>query len=130
MTLFAARESRDETAERSIDFPGIAAISVGLTALVLALVEGNSWGWGSTGILAPARRRGHRVRRVRLIEPRMRVPMVDFEFFRSRTFLGANVVAFVVSFAMLAMFFFLALYMQNILGFRRSRPACASSPRR
>ncbi len=43
--------------------------------------------------------------------------MVDFAFFRSRTFLGANIVAFIVSFAMLAMFFFLALYMQNILGY-------------
>ncbi len=40
--------------------------------------------------------------------------MVDFAFFRSRSFLGANIVAFIVSFAMLAMFFFLALYMQNI----------------
>ncbi len=43
--------------------------------------------------------------------------MVDFAFFRSRTFFGANLVAFIVSFAMLAMFFFLALYMQNILGY-------------
>ena len=43
--------------------------------------------------------------------------MVDFGFFRSRSFLGANLVAFIVSFAMLAMFFFLALYMQNILGY-------------
>jgi MFS family permease len=43
--------------------------------------------------------------------------MVDFAFFRSRTFLGANVVAFIVSFAMLAMFFFLTLYMQNVLKF-------------
>jgi Na+/melibiose symporter-like transporter len=52
-----------------------------------------------------------------VIETRTRVPMVDFSFFRSRSFLGANVVAFVVSFAMLAMFFFIALYMQNILGY-------------
>ena len=43
--------------------------------------------------------------------------MVQFEFFRSRSFLGANMVAFIVSFAMLAMFFFIALYMQNILGY-------------
>ena len=47
VTLFAARESRDETVSRTVDFPGIAALTVGLTALVLALVEGNSWGWGS-----------------------------------------------------------------------------------
>ena len=36
--------------------------------------------------------------------------MVDFAFYRSRSFLGANMVAFIVSFAMLAMFFFTALY--------------------
>jgi MFS family permease len=43
--------------------------------------------------------------------------MVDLSLFHSKTFLGANAVGFIVSFAMLAMFFFLALYMQNILGY-------------
>jgi MFS family permease len=43
--------------------------------------------------------------------------MVDFTFFRSKSFLGANLVAFIISFAMLAMFFFIALYMQNIKGY-------------
>jgi MFS family permease len=52
-----------------------------------------------------------------LIELRSTYPMVDFDFFRSRSFLGANIVAFIVSFAMLAMFFFIALYMQNIKGY-------------
>ena len=52
-----------------------------------------------------------------VVELHRRVPMVDFSFFRSRTFAGANIVAFIVSFAMLAMFFFMALYMQNILGY-------------
>ena len=51
VTLFAARESRDETVGRAVDRPGIATLSVGLTALVLALVEGNAWGWGSPAIL-------------------------------------------------------------------------------
>src|SRR5436305_14282786 len=46
VTLFAARESRDETVGRTVDFKGIASLKVGLTALVLALVEGNSWHWG------------------------------------------------------------------------------------
>ncbi len=55
--------------------------------------------------------------RFALVERRREAPMVDFSFFRSRTFLGANIVAFIVSFAMLAMFFFLALYMQNIRGY-------------
>ena len=51
------------------------------------------------------------------IERRSRAPIVDFTFFRSRSFVGANVVAFAISFGMFAVFFFLALYMQNILGY-------------
>jgi MFS family permease len=43
--------------------------------------------------------------------------MVEFHFFSDRNFLGAVVVALIVSFAMLGVFFFLALYMQNILGY-------------
>ncbi len=117
MTLFAADESRDETAERKLDIPGIGALTVALTALVLALVEGNSWGWDSAGVLGLlALAVGSGVAFV-VIEKRARVPIVDFAFFRSRTFVGANIVAFTVSFAMFAMFFFIALYMQNILGY-------------
>ncbi|MDQ2759079.1 MAG: MFS transporter [Actinomycetota bacterium] len=115
VTLFATRESRDEGVSRKIDFPGIAAITVGLTALVLALVEGNLWHWGSlrtVGLLAVA---VVAIGAFVPIELRTRAPMVDFSFFRSRTFLGANLVAFLISFAMLAMFFFMALYLQNVL---------------
>ena len=42
-TLFAVRESRDTSVGRDVDYPGIAALTIGLTALVLALVEGNEW---------------------------------------------------------------------------------------
>jgi EmrB/QacA subfamily drug resistance transporter len=117
VTLFAAHESRDETVERRIDFPGVATLTVGLTALVLALIEGNSWGWDSAGIVGLFALAVVGLTTFVLVERSVRAPMVDFSFFRSRSFLGANVVAFVVSFAMLAMFFFLALYMQNILGY-------------
>jgi EmrB/QacA subfamily drug resistance transporter len=103
VTLYAAHESRDETSRHTIDWPGIAAISAGLTALVLALIEGNSWGWGSPETVS-------------LLVTAV-VGLVAFELFRSKTFVGTNAVAFIVSFAMLAMFFFTALYMQNILGY-------------
>jgi len=115
VTLFAARESRDETVSRKVDFPGIASITIGLTAIVLALVQGNAWGWGSARIEALLGTAALAIVAFIQIERRTAAPMVDFNFFRSRTFLGANLVALVVSFAMLAQFFFLALYMQNIL---------------
>jgi EmrB/QacA subfamily drug resistance transporter len=117
VTLAAAPESRDESVERFVDVPGVAALSVGLAALVLALVEGNSWGWGSAAIVALFVVAAGALAAFVFIERRVRVPMVDFSFFRSRGFVGANLVAFIVSFAMLAMFFFLALYMQNIKGY-------------
>jgi EmrB/QacA subfamily drug resistance transporter len=114
ITLFAVRESRDETVERTVDVPGVLTLTIGLAALVLALVEGNSWHWGSGREIALYAIAVVGLSSFAAVELRRRVPMVDFSFFRSRTFLGANIVAFIVSFAMLAMFFFLALYMQNI----------------
>ncbi len=86
-----------------------------MTALTLALVEAGDWGWGSYRVLGLFALAGIALTVFAFVERRVRVPMVDFEFFRSRTFLGANIVAFIVSFAMFAMFFFLTLYMQNIL---------------
>ncbi|HST54437.1 MAG TPA: MFS transporter [Solirubrobacteraceae bacterium] len=114
VALFAVRESRDETVERTIDVPGVLTLSLGLGALVLALVEGNNWHWASTREVVLFVFAALSLGTFVVVELRRRVPMVDFSFFRARSFLGANIVAFIVSFAMLAMFFFLALYMQNI----------------
>ena len=115
VTLFATRETRDETVGQTVDYAGIAALTIGLTALVLALVEGNSWHWGSARIIALFAIAAVVAGRVRAIERRVKAPMIDFGFFRSRTSVGANLVAFIVSFAMFAQFFFLTLYMQNVL---------------
>ncbi len=117
VTLFAAHESRDETVGRTVDIPGTVGITVGLTALVFALVEGNAWGWGSPGIIGLLALSVAAFAAFVAVEKRAAAPVVDFDALRSKQFLGANVVAFMVSFGMLAMFFFLALYMQNILGY-------------
>jgi EmrB/QacA subfamily drug resistance transporter len=117
VTLFAAHESRDETVGRTVDIAGIVGITVSLTALVFALVEGNQWGWGSPGIISLLVLSVVAMIAFVAVEKRAKAPVVDFEALRSKQFLGANIVAFMVSFGMLAMFFFIALYMQNILGF-------------
>jgi EmrB/QacA subfamily drug resistance transporter len=117
VTLFATRESRDETAIREVDVPGVAALTVGLAALVLALVKSNTWGWGSTKVLSLFGLALAALVTFAAIEPRRRAPMVQFSFFRSRAYFGANVVAFIVSFTMFATFFTLTLYMQDILRF-------------
>jgi EmrB/QacA subfamily drug resistance transporter len=115
MALFATHDSRDETVDRTVDYAGIGAVTVGLTALVLALVEGNDWGWGSVRVIALFVVAAGALVGFGLIERRVKAPIVNLSFFRSRTFLGANLVAFLISFAMFAQFFFLTLYLQNIL---------------
>ncbi|HEV2775099.1 MAG TPA: MFS transporter [Solirubrobacteraceae bacterium] len=115
VTLFATHESRDESVLPTVDVAGVAAITVGMAALTLALVEAGDWGWGSARVLGLFALAAVGLTAFAYVERRVKVPMVDFSFFRSPTFLGANIVAFIVSFAMLGMFFFLTLYMQNIL---------------
>jgi EmrB/QacA subfamily drug resistance transporter len=115
VTLFAAHESRDETVGRSVDIGGIASLTVGLTALVLALVQSNTWHWGSARVLGLFAIALAALVAFVFIERRIRIPMLDFRFFRSRTSAGANIVGFLITFAMFAQFFFLTLYMQNVL---------------
>jgi EmrB/QacA subfamily drug resistance transporter len=123
--LFAVRESRDTSVGREVDYAGVVGrevdyagvvvLTAALTALILALVEGNEWGWGSTEIVALLIGAVIGLAAFVAIELRVKVPMVEFRFFSDRNFLGAVVVALIVSFSMLGVFFFLALYMQNIL---------------
>ena len=116
-TLFAVRESRDTSVGREVDYAGVAVLTVGLTALVLALVEGNAWGWGSPEIVALLVAAAAALPAFVLVENRVKAPMVQFDLLSDRNFLAAVVVAMIISFAMLGVFFFLALYMQDILGY-------------
>src|SRR3954451_13478217 len=85
VTLAATRESRDETSTHHVDIPGVAAITIGLGAIVLALVEANSWGWGSARIVGLLALGAVSLVAFAVAETRVPEPMVDFGFFRSRS---------------------------------------------
>ena len=116
-TLFAVRESRDTSVGREVDYAGVTVLTVGLTALVLALVEGNAWGWGSAEVVGLLALAALALPAFVFVENRVKAPMVQFDLLGDRNFLAAVCVAMVISFAMLGVFFFLALYMQDILGY-------------
>ncbi len=97
------------------DHAGIVLLTVGLTALVLSLIEGNRWHWGSPAIIGLWIVAAVALMLFFRTEARVRAPMLDPAFFRNRTSAGVNLVAFIVSFALFAQFFFLTLYMQNVL---------------
>jgi len=116
-TTFAVTESRDETVDRRVDYPGVVALTASLTAIVLALIEGNNWGWTSTTILSLLAGGAIGLAAFVAIELRSPAPMVEFSLFRTRQYIGSNLVAFIITFAMMGTFFFMAIYMQDVLGY-------------
>ncbi|HEX5982624.1 MAG TPA: MFS transporter [Solirubrobacterales bacterium] len=110
-------ESRAEHEVRHFDAAGAVTITLGLSALVFALLDAEEAGWGSAqtiGILAFA---AIMLIAFVAIERRSRAPLVPFRIFRLRTITGANVVGILVGASLFSMFFFISLYMQQVLGY-------------
>ena len=63
-----------------------------------------------------------------VLESRQRLPMLDLSLFRNRTFAGANTVALLVSLGMFGVFFFVSLYVQNILGYSPTKAGAIFLP--
>jgi EmrB/QacA subfamily drug resistance transporter len=110
-------ESRSESATRTFDVAGAVSITGSLSALVYALVDANDAGWGSAQtigfLVASALLLGAFI----VIERRSRDPVVPFGIFRNRTVSGANVVGVLIGASLFSMFFFISLYMQQVLGY-------------
>jgi EmrB/QacA subfamily drug resistance transporter len=114
--LTRVAESRDERGAR-IDFPGLITWSGGLFLLIFALVRGNAEGWGSTLILSLFAGSAVLLVAFVLIERASTHPMLDLELFRNPSFSGAAIVGWSLSAGMFAMFLYLTLYVQNVLGY-------------
>ncbi len=117
--LFASplfiEESRDTSAEQRLDVPGLATSAIGLFALTYGFIEANSYGWSSARIIgAFAVAAGGLISFV-LLERHQHTPMLDLSLFRNRTFGGANAAMLFVGLAMFGTFFYVSLYMQNVL---------------
>jgi EmrB/QacA subfamily drug resistance transporter len=116
VTLRTVRETRDPDAAR-VDLAGLVTFSTALFALVFALVRGNTDGWGSTKIVGLLVVSAVLLVVFVVVEARQERPMLDLTLFRKRTFVGVSIVAFALSASMFAMFLYLTLYLQNILGY-------------
>ena len=106
-------ESRSATTAGRLDVGGLLSSGGGLLALLLALTEGNSLGWGSARVIAllVAAVAGFALFVWR--ERRAATPLIDMAMLRERSFAGANVVILLATSVMCSLFFFLALYLQT-----------------
>jgi EmrB/QacA subfamily drug resistance transporter len=109
-----APESTDPESGRSVDVPGLATLSLGLTAVVLALVQARVWGAAASAGLAV-------VGLLSLvafwrIEHRSREPIVEFSLFRNGPYFGASAAAFALVGAYWSVMFFQPQYLQDVRG--------------
>ncbi len=110
-------ESRVGSARRSFDLAGAISVTAGLSTLVYALVDADQAGWGSfqtVGLLSLA---AALLVAFVAIELRARAALVPLRIFRIRTVTGANVTGLLIGASLFSMFFFISLYMQQVLGY-------------
>ena len=121
-------ESRAEDGTTTFDLPGAATVTAGLSLLVYAVVDTASVGWGSTATLA--RLAGAAVLLIAfvVIELRQRHPLVPFSIFRLRTLRGANIVGLLIGMSLFSMFFFISLYLQDVLRYSPIKTGIAYLP--
>ena len=116
LTPFLLNESRDASV-RSFDALGAVLVTSGLSALVYAITQSGTNGWGSgktLGFLA-----GSIVLLAGFVgwERRHPEPLMRFGLLRTKTIAGANVAGFILGTALFSMFLMLTLYMQQVLGY-------------
>jgi EmrB/QacA subfamily drug resistance transporter len=109
-------ESRAEVDREGFDVAGALSVTAGLALLIFTLVNTVDHGWGSTRTLV-----GFAIAVLLLVgffvrETRTRHPLVRLGILRDRTRAAANITAMLAVAGLFGMFYFLSLYMQQVLG--------------
>jgi len=105
------------TSPRHYDVTGAVLITSGLVALTYGIVRTNALGWGAPGVVVPLAAAVVLTSAFLLVEARVaRVPLVPLSIFRLPQLRAANTVVVLMYSALFAMFFFVTLYLQQVLG--------------
>jgi EmrB/QacA subfamily drug resistance transporter len=124
----ATRGRRDENSPR-LDIGGALTVTAGLGALIYAIVGTDTHAWGSTYTLSILGVAVVLLGAFTLIELKVaHTPLVPFRLFRSRAVSGSNLVMFLVGAAFFSMWYFLSLYLQNVLRYGALKTGMAFLP--
>ena len=121
-------ESRSEDQRRSFDLPGAVTVTAGLALLVYAVVDAVNSGWGSSTTLLRLGVAAVLLVAFLVIEVRERHPLMPFSIFRLRTLRGANIVGLLIGMSLFSMFFFISLYLQQVLHYSPVKTGLAYLP--
>ena len=115
---FVAEGRLDTEGRRYFDVAGAVTVTAGLVALCYGIVRTDVKGWDSPETLGPMALGIALLGVFLLIEGRLSArPLMPLDVFRSRTLTGANVVVFFLGASMFAMWYFVSLYLQQVLGY-------------
>jgi EmrB/QacA subfamily drug resistance transporter len=133
LAAFAAQrfitESRRPMSSRDFDLTGALAATIGLSLLVLGIVRTDQTGWGSAPTLAIIGAGIALLAGFVLVEGRFAsAPLMPLRIWASRTLSAANVVVLLVGGSTFAMWFFVSLYLQQVLGYSPIRAGLAFLP--
>jgi EmrB/QacA subfamily drug resistance transporter len=109
-------ESRHE-GRRVFDITGAVLVTAGLALLVFAIVDAPKYGWGSLHTLGIGAIALALLAAFIGVESRTSHPLMPFSIFRLRTLRGANVIGLLIGMSLFSMFFFISLYLQQVLGY-------------
>ncbi|TDE24041.1 DHA2 family efflux MFS transporter permease subunit [Nonomuraea mesophila] len=127
LALWAVRPAFTRV-RRSLDLPGLATSAVALSSLTYALIEGEAAGWTSPPILAAFGVAAAAATAFVLVESWAAEPMAAMVLFRSRVFSGGLITSGIWSFGVFGIYFFSALWLQNVLGFSPTEAGAAFVP--
>ena len=128
VTQAVVRESRDTSGEVATDIPGTVLITAAIASLTWALIQAGERGWTDSMILLAFAASAILTTAFIVVESKTERPMVPLRFFKSRTFTGANLDSFMISFLITGVAFFMTLYQQNINGFSPIKTGLALLP--
>src|SRR5690606_29078017 len=127
LALWAVRPSFTRV-RRRLDLPGMVTSTTALLALTYALIEGEAAGWTSAPILGAFGVTAAAGLAFVLVEARGSEPMIDLSLFRARRFTGGTITMGIWSFGVFGIYFFSALWLQNVLGFTPTQAGAAFVP--
>ncbi len=111
-----------------LDLPGALTVTVGVSSLVYAVSQATTKGWGSTPVIAALAAAGVLLAAFGMIEARSAAPLVPLRILRRRSLAVGNTVMACLGVVMTSGFFFLSLYLQQILGYSALRTGVAIVP--
>ena len=112
----------------ALDLPGALTATSGMSLVVFGLIHAASTSWGDTWTVVSLIAGGILLACFILIEMRSRYALMPLHLFRNRSRSGAYGIMLALGTAVFAMFYFLTLFLQDILGFSALRAGVAYLP--